>query len=237
MSATTGTAPPTQDGKPYHHGDLRQALLTRAGEVIGSEGIEALTLRGLARDLGVSHGAPNRHFRSKADLLATLAIDGHTALADACRREMSEAGNDPYVQLNTMSRAFLRWALEHPVQFRAMTHPDIELFTKSSDWDVVDDMHRTALKAVEAAQRHGYHSQTPANIAALLVEAVPFGAAMLLLDPMARAQLGFDRVNPPIDQIIELVVPTTRPSSTLDDQPDPTNTENQELTHESSENV
>ena len=47
------------DQRSYHHGDLRQALLDRAAEVIQSRGIEALTLRGLARDLKVSHGAPN----------------------------------------------------------------------------------------------------------------------------------------------------------------------------------
>ncbi|MGB0693864.1 MAG: TetR/AcrR family transcriptional regulator, partial [Pseudomonadales bacterium] len=54
MSSTTA--------KPYHHGNLRAEIVQRAVEVIDSEGIEALTLRGVARDLGVSHGAPNRHF-------------------------------------------------------------------------------------------------------------------------------------------------------------------------------
>ena len=211
-------------GKPYHHGGLRQALLTRAAEVIGTEGIEALTLRGLARDLGVSHSAPNRHFRSKADLLAALAIDGYAALAEFCRLDMDEAGDDPHVRLNTMCRAFLRWALEHPVQFRAMTHPDIELFAAPSDWDVVDDMHRNALEAVKEAQRNGFHHQAPTNLVALLVEAVPFGAAMLLLDPMARDALGLDNDEASIEQIVELVVPIADRSTPRDNEPDQSNT-------------
>ena len=53
----------------YHYGDLKDAILVRAAEIIGDAGIEALSLRGIARDLGVSHGAPNRHFESKSALL------------------------------------------------------------------------------------------------------------------------------------------------------------------------
>lgn len=117
-----------------------------------------------------------------------------------------------------------------------MTQPYIELSTTPTDWQVVDDTHRTALESVKAAQREGYHPEAPANVVALLVQAVPFGAAMLLLDPMARAQRGFDQVDPPIDQMIALVVPAIRPPSP-DDLRNPTNIENQELTHESACNV
>ena len=57
--------------RSYHHGNLAASILERAAEIIDEEGIEALTLRGIARDLGVSHGAPNRHFKNKACLLYT----------------------------------------------------------------------------------------------------------------------------------------------------------------------
>ena len=62
--------------KNYHHGNLAEAILLRAAEIIDERGIEALSLRSVARDLDVSHSAPNRHFKSKTDLLSALALDG-----------------------------------------------------------------------------------------------------------------------------------------------------------------
>ena len=116
------------DRDTYHHGDLRQALIDRAAEVIDAEGIEALTLRGLARDLGVSHGAPNRHFRSKADLLAALAAAGYAALKAATLSAADSVGDDPLIRLNAMGRGFLNWAFDNPASFRAITHPDVERY-------------------------------------------------------------------------------------------------------------
>src|SRR4051812_37043615 len=67
----------------YHHGDLRQALLDEAIEVIASSGVAALSLRDLARRAGVSHAAPTHHFGDKAGLLTVLATEGYTQLGDA----------------------------------------------------------------------------------------------------------------------------------------------------------
>ena len=56
----------------YHHGNLKQALLERAAEVIAEKGLEGLSLRGLARDLDVSHAAPRRHFPDRESLIAAM---------------------------------------------------------------------------------------------------------------------------------------------------------------------
>ena len=60
----------------YHHGNLSEAILIEAAEIIDKEGIEALSLRGIARAIGVSHSAPNRHFANKKALLEALASKG-----------------------------------------------------------------------------------------------------------------------------------------------------------------
>ena len=65
-------------------------MLARAAEVVAEQGLEALTLRGLARDLGVSHGAPNRHFRTREDLLAALAEEAATQACEATLSAMAE---------------------------------------------------------------------------------------------------------------------------------------------------
>src|SRR5919199_958702 len=59
----------------YHHGNLRAALLERAESTLAERGAAALSLRQLARDAGVSHAAPQRHFKTKAALLDALAVD------------------------------------------------------------------------------------------------------------------------------------------------------------------
>ncbi|WP_055586443.1 TetR/AcrR family transcriptional regulator [Peterkaempfera griseoplana] len=73
--------------RPYHHGDLPAALLERAEQILTERGVEALSLRELARDIGVSHAAPRRHFKDKQALLDALALNGfdrlHTALRQA----------------------------------------------------------------------------------------------------------------------------------------------------------
>ena len=60
-------------GRPYHHGDLRRAILTAALDVIAADGPSGLSLRDLARRAGVSHAAPAHHFKDRAGLLTAIA--------------------------------------------------------------------------------------------------------------------------------------------------------------------
>jgi AcrR family transcriptional regulator len=66
--------------KNYHHGNLRAELLDTALQRLHEEGVEALSLRALARSVGVSQTAPYRHFSDKNDLLAALATRGQTSI-------------------------------------------------------------------------------------------------------------------------------------------------------------
>lgn len=102
----------------YHHGNLRQALIDEAGKVLEHRGVEAISLRGLARALGVSHAAPNHHFSDRHELLAELAADGYRGLADA----MSEAmdGEDPGDWLRRAGEAYIRFGLANPQRYRMM---------------------------------------------------------------------------------------------------------------------
>jgi len=92
----------------YHHGNLRAALLARAEAVLRKQGAGALSLRELARDVGVSHGAPRRHFAGKQALLDALARQGFERLAAAL------AGADPGgpfgPRVAAVSRAYVAFA-------------------------------------------------------------------------------------------------------------------------------
>lgn len=109
----------------YHHGDLRQALLEVSTAIVDREGIEALTLREVARRLGVSHAAPSHHFADKTALLAAVATEGFRDLARASREALERAGPDPLEQLKATGVAYVRFAVDHPRRFRLMFGPEL----------------------------------------------------------------------------------------------------------------
>jgi len=106
------------DPNTYHHGDLRRALLEEAGTVLESEGADSITLRRLARSLGVSHAAPGHHFADRAELLSELAADGYAGLADALDEAM--AVEPPVNWLKATGRAYIRFGMANPERYRMM---------------------------------------------------------------------------------------------------------------------
>ncbi|MCR9279875.1 MAG: TetR/AcrR family transcriptional regulator [Pseudomonadaceae bacterium] len=191
----------------YHHGSLRQALLSRAAEVIGEFGIESLTLRGLARDLGVSHAAPNRHFRSREDLLTALATLAWTQATDATLARALAAEGDPWIQLNAMGRGYLSWALSNPALFAVVTHPDINRYADEELRNSIATFQKTIADAVDQTQADGRHPAVDPTVLKLYTNAVPFGAAMLLTDPVLSADMTIADQEQFVADILELVVP------------------------------
>jgi AcrR family transcriptional regulator len=104
-------------GMAYHHGDLRQALVAAAVEAIAEKGPAALSLRDLARRVGVSHAAPVHHFGDKAGLLAAVAVDGFRLLDEALR-----AAGPGLLDLGV---AYVAFAVEHRAYFEVMFRPDL----------------------------------------------------------------------------------------------------------------
>ena len=191
----------------YHHGALREALLQRAAEVIENDGIEALTLRGLARDLGVSHAAPNRHFRNKEELLATLAASAYEQMSAATLAAADAAGEDPWVRLNAMGRGYLRWALEHRALFTTVVHPDLNRFVDASLRQRIQKFQQTVRQACDAAQAAGRHRDVDPRILSLYTNAVPFGAALLVTHPVFAAEIQDQDLDELVTAVIDLVVP------------------------------
>ncbi len=106
--------------KPYHHGDLKSALLVEAERILEAEGIQALTLRAIARGVGVSHTAPQNHFGDLTGLLSDLAADGHHRMSTALSAQVATAGDDPRQRLRAMGRGYIAFARAHPGLFTLM---------------------------------------------------------------------------------------------------------------------
>jgi AcrR family transcriptional regulator len=96
--------------RPYHHGNLRTALLAQAERTVRERGVQELSLRELAREIGVSHGAPRRHFPDRQALLDALAQDGFTRLGTELRAAAERAGGDFKGRLEAMGRAYINFA-------------------------------------------------------------------------------------------------------------------------------
>jgi len=109
---------------PYHHGDLKRALIDTALAMVTEEGTWSFTLREVARRAGVSHAAPYNHFPDKAALLAEVAALGFQALA----REMEAAGRrarSARQALLGIATAYVRFGVENPAYYRLMFGPEL----------------------------------------------------------------------------------------------------------------
>ena len=106
--------------RPYHHGDLRRAVLDAAVEAIAESGPAAVSLRDLARRVGVSHAGPIHHFGDKAGVLTAVAAEGYDLLADALVATRKRSGQ--FVELGV---AYVRFAVEHRAHFEVMFRPEL----------------------------------------------------------------------------------------------------------------
>ncbi len=109
---------------PYHHGDLRRALVEAALALLEAEGRWDFTLRELARRAGVSHAAPYKHFADKRALLAEVAAIGFEALTAAMTAAVAACAGDPGDRFCATGLAYVRFGVGHAAHFRLMFGPE-----------------------------------------------------------------------------------------------------------------
>ncbi len=110
---------------PYHHGDLRSALLDAALVMVEREGAASLSLRGLARAAGVSAMAPYHHFADRAALVAALAEIGFQRLYADKLSALAAADPGPQSVLVAGARAYVTFILDNPELYRLMKAPEL----------------------------------------------------------------------------------------------------------------
>src|SRR6185437_13992934 len=111
---------PAEPTRPYHHGDLRPALLRAAVEVIGQAGPAAMSLREVARRAGVTHAAAAYHFGDKAGLLTAVAVQGYRMLAEELR-----SARDARRGFLEVGVAYVQFAVSHRAHFEVMYQPEL----------------------------------------------------------------------------------------------------------------
>ena len=108
----------------YHHGSLRDTLIDTAVLLLAEKGASSLSLREVAREAGVSHGAPAHHFGDKTGLLTAVAARGHEILALRLQQGQTEAAFAKD-RLRSAGEAYIRFAIEQPAYFSVMFRHDL----------------------------------------------------------------------------------------------------------------
>jgi len=111
----------------YHHGNLKEALIRAALQLIAEKGPAGFTFAEAARFAGVSPAAPYRHFRDRDDLLADVARRGFEQFADALTKAWDDGRPDPMTAFERMGRAYLSFARTEPAYYSAMFEAGIPL--------------------------------------------------------------------------------------------------------------
>jgi AcrR family transcriptional regulator len=110
--------PKTAEPRPYHHGDLRRALVDAARRLLEAEGPSALSLRAVAREAGVSPAAPYHHFKDKAELLDAVAHEGWEIMG--AQMAEAKASTTGMQQLTALGVAYVCFARDNPALYRVM---------------------------------------------------------------------------------------------------------------------
>jgi AcrR family transcriptional regulator len=166
--------------RPYHHGDLRAALMSAALALIDEHGVKGLALSDAAHLAGVSVAAPYRHFKDKEALLAEIAAEGFTMFRDALARAAQTHPEDKVKRLVEMGVAYVDFALHHRSHFKVMWEGGI---TKAD----YPEMQQTAYQAYLLLERAAkdLHPRGNADRQQALIRAawsVAHGYAVLTLE-------------------------------------------------------
>jgi AcrR family transcriptional regulator len=166
--------------RPYHHGDLRQALVRSALEVLSEAGVAGLSLRAAARRARVSAMAPYRHFADKEALLAAVAEYGFRELAARLTAATAAVG-DPRPGLAALGVAYVLFAREQPSLFKLMFGPMIEQKSGYPDLDEAGGACFNALRQAVAAAKF-FDGDSDAGDVALACWSLVHGLSALIVD-------------------------------------------------------
>ncbi len=194
---------------PYHHGDLKSAVLTAAEKILERDGLQALTLRAVARAVGVSHTAPKNHFGDLMGLLSELAAVGYLRYSAALAEAVNSASGDARDRMRAMGWAYVAFARAHPKLFSLMFHGE-RLDMKRPSLSAAIEESRQALR-VGIISTEPDKSLRPIEVAARATAswALVHGFSMLLLDGRLKNTMaslpGVD-----VDTFLEAVLDVTR---------------------------
>jgi AcrR family transcriptional regulator len=175
---------PDNRPKRYHHGNLRQAVIDTALLLAEESGDERISLREVARRIGVSSGAPFRHFADHTALMTAIAEEATVRLRLMVDRDLHRAPPSAIERLRTMGHSFLAWALQHPTSFRLVSARRLYDFNASpslqAHFQAVRD--RTVALVKQAQLEGDLQDNVAAERLALMLRSAVYGMARMHVD-------------------------------------------------------
>jgi len=164
----------------YHHGNLKEALLRAALELIAQKGPAGFTFAEAARWAGVSPAAPYRHFRDRDELLANVALHGFRQFEAALAKAWDEGRPDVFFALDRLGKAYLDFARREPAYYSAMFEAGIALTDKPELREAGDRAFAVLRSAAEKlCAQVPTRDRPPALMVALHIWAMAHGIASL----------------------------------------------------------
>jgi AcrR family transcriptional regulator len=170
---------PRAPKRTYHHGDLRRALLDAALGILAHQGPHALTLREVAKKVGVTPPAMYHHFGDKEALLAAVAEEGFVELYEAMAGARDAAGPKPAARLRALGKSYVHFAVARPAHFRVMFEKLLDYSAYPSLHAAADRTFATLLESIGAGQEAGVVRRGDPAELALLAWSTVHGLAML----------------------------------------------------------
>ena len=189
--------------KGYHHGNLREALIRAALNLIGEKGPAGFTFADAARAAGVSSAAPYRHFRDRDALMADIAKRGFELFRDALQKAWNDGRPNPYVAFEAVGRAYLAFARNEPAHYSAMFEAGISTDLNPGLRQAADEAFAVLRSAAEALSAHmPPESRPPALMMSLHIWALAHGIASLF----ARGDAGRRKLPMPAEDLLEAAI-------------------------------
>jgi AcrR family transcriptional regulator len=173
--------------RPYHHGNLRTALLAQAEHTVREHGVGQLSLRELAREVGVSHGAPRRHFPDRQALLDALAEAGFARLGSELRSAADGAGEDFEPRLQATAAAYVRFATRDAALLELM-FAGKHRQQSGTLHEAGDRAFSVVLELIEQGQADGALDRDEPERVGLVLFATLQGVAALVTSGMVQAE-------------------------------------------------
>ncbi|MFI2203587.1 TetR/AcrR family transcriptional regulator [Streptomyces sp. NPDC020192] len=193
--------------RPYHHGDLRAALLKSAERTLRKKGVGALSLRELARDTGVSHAAPGRHFKDKQALIDALALDGYERLNHALDTAAGRLSRTFEDRMAAVARAYLGFAVDNPELLELMFTRKHEPDSSAQLAAAVDHSLGSFARMIADAQEQGEIIAGDPERITMVVAASLHGLAALI----AGCALDAEEAMSGLDEHVHLLLNGLRP--------------------------
>ncbi len=172
----------------YHHGALREELLSACVALIDSEGIGAVSLRRVAREAGVSPGAPYHHFADRSALLMAISVQGYELLGQRLQAARAQAPT-ALRSLSELIKAYVEFAREHPAYLQVMLRPELSRPEDHPQEAMAGEAALGVLtETVEECQREGTAPPGPSGPLAAMIWALATGIVALWLDGPLEAR-------------------------------------------------